>query len=105
MNKKIKSAIKDLSEFCNNGCDNEYIEDTICGMCKNPCEKGMSIITAIRSLKAWEEVLQELEKKNTLYMSYLSNKENPYDSELFGKHIAVENCIDIINQKLAEIEE
>ena len=60
---------------------------------------------AIRSLQAWSEVLQELEKKNELYMSYLSNKENPYDSDLFGKHIAVENCIDIINQHLAEIEE
>lgn len=60
---------------------------------------------AENSLKAWEEVLNELEKKNALYMSYLSNKENPYDSELFGKHIAVENCIDIINQHLAEIKE
>lgn len=59
----------------------------------------------VRCKKAWSEVLQELEKKDDLYMRYLNNKENPYDSELFGKHIAVSNCIDIINQKLAEIEE
>lgn len=99
----IKSAIKDLSEFCNNGCDNEYIEDTICGMCKNPCEKGMSIITAVRSLQSWSEVLNALEEKKDVY------KLVPISSTAMGKAYTYDEsticmAIDIINQHLAEIE-
>ena len=93
MTEQIKCAIEGLKFLCE------------CGEIGLTDEEKQPIQLSIRSLKAWEEVLNELEKKNALYMSYLSNKENPYDSELFGKHIAVENCIDIINQHLAEIEE
>ena len=110
MTEQIKSALRTLNKWKNCICTVDA-DDCICRICAD-CEFNYdndnieeSVDTAICSLQAWSEVLQELEKKNALYMSYLNNKENPYDSELFGKHIAVENCIDIINQKLKQIEE
>lgn len=99
MTEQIKSAIEEF---------NEIVED-IDERGESPCYFGEDDLwylkLAIRSLQAWEEVLAELEKKDRLYLSYLNNKENPYDAEMFGRHTAVSNCIDIIKQKLAKIED
>ena len=55
-------------------------------------EKGQAITSAIRSLQAWEEVLQELEN------IFSDEHENQYGN-------GINKAIDIINQHLAEIEE
>lgn len=54
-----------------------------------------TINTAIRSLKAWEEVLNELEEKRK------------YEDSLgdLGYALGISKAIHIINQHLAEIEE
>lgn len=56
--------------------------------------------TAIRSLQAWEEVIEELEK-----LKSISNDMLDFDDEdmyFVGKKQAYKDAINIINQKLAE---
>lgn len=77
----IKSAIESLDDCIKN----------------QPCECE-DFKLAIRSLQAWEEVLQELEKERDFFTSIRGE---------YGRGVVFANsrAIDIIKQKLAEIEE
>ena len=89
MTEQIKSAISELETIRDNYDWRDYVTDESYDDCLNK---------AIRSLKAWEEVLQELEE---LAMQHLENGE----SESYAD---VSVCIDHIKihlQKLAEIKE
>ena len=95
MTEKIKSAIyclkhpalQELCEKCTHydDCDGDnYVKEYI--------------DLSIRSLQAWDEVLQKLEKDRDFFTSI--------DGEYArGMVFATSEAIDIINQHLAEIEE
>lgn len=92
MTEQIKSAIEEF---------NEIVED-IDERGESPCYFGEDDLwylkLAIRSLQAWKEVLQELE----------DIKEDVKESNFeycIGKLNGLNKAIDIINRKLAEIEE
>lgn len=98
MTKQIKSALSTLNKWKN--CCAVDKDDCIQRICEN-CEFNYdkdnieeSVDTAIRSLNAWEEVLQELESRY-----------NGNDETVGTFTIGITECINIINQKLAEIEE
>ena len=60
-----------------------------------------SLDTAIRSLQAWEEVLNELEKEREEILN-----SNDYECEIVNYCLFnFDKAINIINQHLAEIEE
>ena len=79
MTEQIKSAI-------------EWFDDFVGFYSLSEDEKKMSYL-AIRSLKAWEEVLQELEHDKEICFAHDSDEGFVYA-----------RVIDTINQKLAEIE-
>ena len=79
MTEQIKRAIETFEDYKENGYDLR-------------ASNGELFDIAIRSLQAWEEVLNEL--KNI----YSDESENQYGN-------GIHKAIDIINQKLAEIEE
>ena len=83
MTEQIKSAIETIEN-----------RDSIMDYCENR-QLSDSLDLAIRSLKAWEEVLQELEEERAFEDS-IGNDE---------ARVELDMCIRIINQKLAEIEE
>lgn len=90
---EIKSAIENLKEMYPKKCqmvDGRYTG----GFDDYESEKGKSITLAIRSLSAWEGVLQELEHDKEICFAHDSDEGFVYA-----------RAIDIINQKLAEIEE
>ena len=80
MTEQIKSVIENLTSYVDYGSYNEEKIDD-------------DIRVAIRSLKAWEEVIKELEEQ--LHAS---------EDDSNWKNATI-NAICIINQKLAEIEE
>lgn len=74
----IKSAIENLKEmYPKSGFDNYE------------SEKRKAITLAIRSLKAWEEVIEELEKLKA-------------EKEMGTSKVVVKECIDIVKQGLKE---
>lgn len=84
MTEQIKSAIEEL-ELTSNFFPNDW-----------------TIALAIRSLHAWEEVIEELEK-----LKSISNGMLDFDGEdmyFVGKKQAYKDAIEIINQHLSEIE-
>lgn len=83
MTEQIKSAIEDFQEWIDRA--EEFNPDI-----ESDHVKAMKL--AIRSLNAWSEVLTELVK------IYSDEHENQYGS-------GIHKAIDIINQKLSEIEE
>lgn len=83
MIEKIKSAIKGLNELSTMYGHKWIRED---------CE------LAIRSLQAWSEVLNELEKERDFFTSISGEYAK-------GSVFATSKAIDIINKHLAEIEE
>lgn len=85
MTEQIKSAIK---------YGTDYYKDLI-GACCDVSDKHKEYIRiSNNSLKAWEEVLKELEtEKNKSYESWGVN------------YLGLKRAIDIINQHLSEIEE
>lgn len=88
MNEDIKSAIENLTEMYPKKCqmvDGRYTG----GFDDYESEKGKAITLAIRSLKAWEETIQELEE-------HRRNGTNI---------IGLNDAIDIVNKHLSEIEE
>lgn len=61
--------------------------------------------TAIRSLKAWEEVIEKLEERE---IEYSNNEFKPLADNMYYwrvRNLGIRDAINIINQKLAEIEE
>ena len=80
MTEQIKSAIKGLNEV-STMYGHKWIRDD--------CE------LAIRSLQAWDEVLQELEEQKIAF----------YQNGAFLTSNAIQSVIDFIKQKLSEIEE
>ena len=91
MTEQIKSAI-------------EYLEDVIEIVHRSkPDGECSEVKMAIRSLKAWEEVLQELE---TLIRGCdIMLEDNNEDMFYGGKKRGYEKAIEVINQKLKQIEE
>lgn len=97
MTEQIKSAIGVIKglyrcrhELSANECVGRH-----CNQCEYFSEKGKedkSLKLAIRSLQTWEEVLQKLE-------------EIKEDDDTLYIHIRLRDAIDVINQKLVEIEE
>ena len=83
MTEQIKRAIEEL-EF-----------DMECGEFYNP-SMADSVRFAIRSLNAWSEVLNELEKEKEKEIKWGMDAQAPF---------YFQRIIDIINQHLAEIEE
>ena len=104
----IKSAIDFLTRY--KGCQYEIDPKECCHRECSECDYNYDIRiaqkkieTAIRSLKAWEEVLNELEEKKDVYILV------PISSTAMGKAYTYDDsticmAIDIINQHLAEIE-
>ena len=95
MTEQIKSAIGFLTRY--KGCQYEINPNECCHRECSECEYDFDvriaqkdINTAIRSLQAWEEVLQELKylKDRTASPTML---------------LAYSECIDIINQHLEEV--
>lgn len=84
MTDKIKSAIETFEDYKENGYDLRSSNVELFDI-------------AIRSLSAWEEVITELRKTKA------DIKE--FNIEYYiGERIGLEKAIDIINQKLADIE-
>lgn len=91
MTEQIKRAIDTLKTMYPKKC--KMVDGRLTGGYDDyESEKGQAITSAIRSLQAWEEVLQELE--------YLKDRTTSPTMLL-----AYSEAIDIINQHLAEIEE
>lgn len=85
---EIKSAIKQIQT--------EMIKDIdIPKSAKTELANQKALRLAIRSLKAWEEVLNELEEVKVAY----------YQDSAFITSNAIQLVIDFIKQKLSEIEE
>lgn len=97
MSEKIKSAIEYLEDV---------FEDVKAMNRSYPDEKFSELSLAIRSLKAWLEVLQELEILIRGCDIMLEDTDDDIQSVLFygGKKRAYEKAIEVINQKLAEVE-
>lgn len=112
MTNEIKSAIEFLiketyCQFNKGDCDLDcevcecntdsygYDEDT---------EKSIYDL-AIRSLTAWEEVLQELENMRDIIWQNTDDEERIVRANAWDKIEILNKAIEVINQKLAEIEE
>lgn len=89
---KIKSAIEEL-EF-----------DMECGEFYNP-SMADSVKLAIRSLQAWEEVLNELKNMRDIIWQDTDDEQRIVRANAWDKYEILGKAIDIINQHLAEIEE
>lgn len=79
MTEQIKSAVKELKEIPHHigeDCDGYELR---------------ALHLAINSLRAWEEVIEELEEET--------------EDLNFNYVMGIEKAIDIINQKLSEVEE
>lgn len=91
MTDKIKSAIETFEDYKENGYDLR-------------ASNGELFDIAIRSLKAWEEVLQKLEERE---IEYSNNEFKPLADNMYywgTRNLGIRDAINIINQKLAEIE-
>lgn len=97
MTEKIKSAIK---------YGDDYYKDLISTCCDVSDRHKDYIKMANNSLKAWEEVLNDLEILIRGCDIMLEDTDNDIQSVLFygGKKRAYEKVIEVINQKLAEVE-
>lgn len=94
MTEQIKSAISIIEnekECVQSDCDRDCSK---CELVKEESEIVDAFDIAIRSIQAWEEVLQELE----------TEKNKSYENGGFN-YSGLQRAINIINQKLAEIEE
>lgn len=97
MTEQIKSAISVIEnekECVQSDCDRDCSK---CELVKEEAEIVGAFDTAIRSLQAWSEVLQELEEV----------KEDIKESNFgycIGKLNGLNKAIDIIKQKLSEVE-
>lgn len=94
MTEQIKSAISIIEnekECVQSDCDRDCSK---CELVKEESEIVGAFDLAIRSLQAWEEVLEKLE----------TEKIKSYDTLGFYYN-GLQRAINIINQKLAEIEE
>lgn len=94
MTDKIKSAIENLKEMYPKTVkmiDGRYTG----GFDDYESEKGKSITLAIRSLQAWEEVLNQLQE-------WKNNAQNEHEQKISYAYFS---AIKIINQHLSEIKE
>lgn len=106
MTEKIKRAISIIEnekECVQRDCDRDCSR---CELVKEESEIVCAFDLAIRSLQAWEEVIKELENEIDLYENSKSIMGgNDFDIECDGAMRGLGKAIDIINQKLVEIEE
>ena len=89
---EIKSAIEEFQEWIDRA--EEFNPDV-----ESDHVKAMKL--AIRSLQAWEEVLQELKNMREIIWQDTDDE----GANAWDKIQILNKVIDIINQKLAEIEE
>ena len=89
MTEQIKSAIETFEDYKENGYDFR-------------ASNGELFDIAIRSLQAWEEVLQELEEMKCEYDCTTNEFQRGANA---GANFIRNKAIEIINQHLAEIEE
>lgn len=99
--KNVISIIENEKECVQSDCDRDCSR---CELVKEEAEIVGAFDLSIRSLQAWDEVLNELEEKKDVYkLVSISNtavgKAYTYDESTICM------AIDIINQHLSEIEE
>ena len=92
MTEQIKSALEVLGTY-------DMSEDN------DDTEFKDSIALAIRSLKAWEEVIEELKNMREIIWQDTDNDSRIVRANAWDKIETLNKAIEIINQKLAEIEE
>lgn len=94
MTEQIKSAIKELKQIpqhIGEDCDGYELR---------------ALRLAINSLKAWDEVLNELQNEINLYENNKSIMGgNDFDIEYDGAMKGLGKAIDIIKEKLSEVED
>ena len=100
----IKSAIDTLKTMYPKKC--KMVDGRLTGGYDDyESEKGQAITSAIRSLQAWSKVLQELEDMREIIWKDTNNDARIVRANAWDKIETLNKAIDIINQKLAEIEE
>lgn len=97
MTEQIKSTIEEFKQWINRAEDfNPNVQS----------EHVKAMKLAIRSLKAWEEVLQEFEMMAKEYSNKMEDARDERDKDFFeGQSLAYFDAQAFINQKLAEMEE